>query len=188
VDSDPYLDAVTRFTPGPFAGFGSDQFPQIVLGPPQGSGETQGGFHVLSLGVGGEIVLQSTTPILNGPGPDFIVFENAFFVGGNPQNPFAEPGEVAVSQDGNRFISFPCEWENAREFFPGCAGVLPVLANPLTNGIDPTDPEAAGGDAFDLETVGLGWAEWIRIRDRSQAKGGGVSAGFDLDAIAIVHQ
>jgi hypothetical protein len=187
VDSDPYIDAVIRLTPGPFAGFGSDQFPQIVLGPPQGSGETQGGFHVLSLGVGGEIVLHSATPILNGPGVDFIVFENAFFAGGNPENPFAEVGEIAVSQDGTRFIAFPCEPENAADLYPGCAGVRPVHANPLTNGIDPTDPETAGGDAFDLETIGLNWAGWIRIRDLSES-GGGVSAGFDLDAVAIIHQ
>ncbi len=186
VPSDHYMDEVTSFEPGAHAGFGADQFPNIVLGPPQGSGSGLGGFHVLSLGVGGEIVLKSVTPILNGGGFDFIVFENAFYAGGNPNNPFAEPGEVAVSQDGSQFFSFPCAKTDA-PFFPGCAGVHPVYANPLTNSIDPTDPATAGGDAFDLEALGLEWAQYVRVRDLSSG-GGGNSAGFDLDAISIIHQ
>ncbi|MFO1518198.1 MAG: hypothetical protein U1F57_00815 [bacterium] len=156
VPSDPFMDEVISFHPGPHAGFGSDRFPQIVLGSPKGAGLSFGGFDVLSLGVGGEIVLKSDTPILDETGPDFIVFENAFYAGGNPNAPFAEPGEVAVSQDGIHFIAFPCASTDSVNHYPGCAGVHPVFANPDTNSISPTDPAVAGGDAFDLHDLDLG--------------------------------
>jgi len=185
--SDPYMDEVVKFTPGTGAGFGQDKMPGIVLGPPHGNGSGLGGLDVVSLGSGGQIILKSDLPILNGSGPDFIVFENPFFAGGNPQTPFAEPGEVAVSQDGENFVTFPCASDNSEELYPGCAGVHPVYANPDTNSIDPTDPSTAGGDAFDLQTIGLSWAQWVKITDKS-VSGGGSTAGFDLDAIAIIHQ
>lgn len=185
--SDPFADEVVAFHPGSHAGFGSDRFPEVVLGPPKGGGLQTGSFDVLSLGIGGDIVLKSATPFFNGPGPDLIVFENAFYAGGNPQAPFAEPGEVAVSQDGLQFFAFPCASGNRDAFYPGCAGVHPVLANPELNAIDPTDPAAAGGDAFDLESLGLPWARYVRIRDLGSG-GGGNSAGFDLDAVSFIHQ
>lgn len=186
VPSDPFFDEVVEFFPGEHAGFGSEDFPQIVLGGPQGKGNNQGGFHVLSLGSGGEIVLKTDSPIYDGPGEDFIIFENAFHIGGNPEAVFAELGEVSVSQDGVNFFTFPCEAEDALGGFPGCAGFTPVLANIQTNDIDPTDPELAGGDSFDLQVLGMTWARYVRIRDLSSS-GSGNTAGFDLDAIAIVH-
>ncbi len=185
--SDPFVDQVISFTPGPGGGLGSDKLPGIVLGPPKGFGLLQGGLDVLSLGAGGVIVLKSATPILNGSGPDFIVFENAFYANGNPNAPFAEPAEVAVSQDGSQFFAFDCEATNSIGGYPGCAGVSPVLANPELNDLDPTDPAEAGGDAFDLSELGLNWIYYVRIRDLSQSGTGG-NAGFDLDAVSIVHQ
>lgn len=187
VPSDSYMDEVSSFNPGPGSGFGQSNFPGVVLGPPHGNGAGAGGTDVLSLGVGGQITLRSDTPILNGPGPDFIVFENAFYVGGNPLSPFAEPGQVSVSQDGITFYSFPCDASNHVALFPGCAGVHPTLANPDTNMISPTDPAVAGGDAFDLQNVGLTWILYVRVADMGNAGGGG-TAGFDLDAVSIVHQ
>ena len=50
----------------------------------------------------------------------------------------------------------------------------------------PIDPGLTGGDAFDLETLGLTRATFVRIRDRSR-DGAGNTAGFDLDAVGIVH-
>jgi hypothetical protein len=187
IASDPFMDEVVSFKPGPHAGFGADRIPDVVLGPPQGGGLLAGGTDVLSLGIGGEIVLKSDTPILNGAGVDFIVFENPFYAFGNSNNPFVEPAEVAVSQDGINFVSFSCDPENRDDLYPGCAGVHPVLANSETNNIDPTDPVVAGGDDFDLSTVGLDWALYIRIRDLSTS-GTGTNSGFDLDAVSIVNQ
>jgi hypothetical protein len=189
VKSDPFMDEVVSFQPGAGAGFGSDRFPSIVLGAPQGGGLQMGGEDVLSLGMGGSIVLKSDIPILNGAGTDFIVFENPFNAAGDPRNPFVEPGEVSVSQDGVHFFTFPCASEDREAHYPGCAGVHPVMANSETNDIDPTDPNVAGGDDFDLKDLGLNWIQYIQIHDLSnEDPGKGNSAGFDLDAISIVHQ
>src|SRR5262245_32235493 len=51
--------------------------PGIVLGPPGTATPTTGSLTVLSLGHAGSIVLEfSDNVVVDGPGPDFIVFEN----------------------------------------------------------------------------------------------------------------
>src|SRR5262245_58584415 len=102
---DTFVDSVVSFTPGTNAGFGADQLPNIVLGPPRGAGAVQGSFDVVSLGNDGVIVVGFDQPVIcDGPGADFTVFENAFH-SGSPSGPiFAEYGIVAVSQDGVNFI------------------------------------------------------------------------------------
>ena len=115
------------------------------------------------------------------------MFENPF------SEEFPEPGEVSVSADGSTWRSFPCDPTTLE----GCAGVTPTLATPAS-GIDPLDPDLAGGDAFDLADLGLSEVRYIRIDDRSAEywdgqgmsycdPGQGGSGGFDLDAVAIVH-
>ncbi len=190
VQAGSFADAVVSFSPGRNAGFGQDQLPGIVLGPPKGGGALQGSLDVLSLGHGGEIVLRLDPPVIcDGPGADLIVFENAFHAGGPTGPVFAELGIVAVSQDGQEFRTFPYD----RASWQGLAGKSPVFSNP-ENGMDPRDPLMAGGDAFDLAEVGLPWAAFVRIRDAGDEMddpGNRVpasnSAGFDLDAIAAVH-
>ncbi|MFT6747539.1 MAG: hypothetical protein ACJAZ2_001892 [Glaciecola sp.] len=56
---------------------------------------------VLSLGDGGSAVVQFSSPIINGEGPDFAVFENSF------SNDFLELAFVEVSSDGLNFVRFP---------------------------------------------------------------------------------
>lgn len=179
-----FIQSVFSFDPGDGAGIGQDRFPQIVLGAPQGRGEIQGSLDVLTLGDGGAIVVDTfPCEIVDGEGPDFIVFENAFYVGGNPQAPFAELGLVSVSADGTDFADFPCE--EAAYPYTGCAGWHAVLSHPV-NGISPFDPVAAGGDPFDLSDIGVEKARYIRIED---LWGIGVppKVGFDLDAIAVIN-
>jgi len=192
-DSAPTGNFATRvvtFTPGGCAGFGASAMPGVVLGPPVGNGASVGGLHVVSLGRGGEIVLSvEPVAIVDGPGVDFLVFENAFYVGGNPQSIFAEPGEVSVSEDGVTWKTYPCTATSAP--YGSCAGWRPVHASP-TNGIASTDPAVAGGDPFDLADVGLARARFVRIRDMGgeACPDGGTAAGtrgFDLDGIAIVR-
>src|SRR5262249_8190686 len=103
---DPYADAVVAYSIGSFGGFPGTHFlPAIVTGPPKGKGLFQGGLDVFSLGFGGSITLAFVdNVIVDQPGPDFAVFENAFLVF-NPstlliERPFADPGIVSVSQDG----------------------------------------------------------------------------------------
>jgi hypothetical protein len=182
---DPFADAVVEFEPAEGTVFGHEHLPDIVLGPPGGL------VDVASLGCEGTIVLEfGEHGIVDGPGADLIVFENSF------SEDFPEPGEVAVSEDGVSWLVFECEPISLE----GCAGVSPTLALPGT-GIDPTDPEVAGGDAFDLAALAkpLARANFVRIRDRSREHweavgeliycdpGNNGSGGFDLDAIVAVH-
>ncbi|WP_394845331.1 hypothetical protein LZC95_50915 [Pendulispora brunnea] len=182
-----FVTRVVSFNQGTCAGFGADKMPSVVMGPPHGGGDTQGSLDVVSLGVNGEIVLSfEPNAIVNGPGVDFLVFENPFNVGGDAQRPYAEPGEVSVSEDGTNWKTFPC---TATAYpYGACAGWHPVHSSP-DNGISPTDPATAGGDPFDLTDVGLSRAKYVRIKDKSTqpCTSGSVAAGFDLDGVSIVN-
>lgn len=218
----PFPDRVAEFHPGTDAGFGQADFPQNILGPPNGNTDTsqpqESESELLSLGNGGWITLEYTnTKIVDGPGPDFIVFENVFVPLSSPDIWFIEAATVAVSQDGDNFTTFTFNFipysdksVGHPDQYIGFAGVHPTLSNP-TNGISPTDPTVAGGDAFDLADVGLSWVRFIRIRDtglpgtatqtvdsdgdvvddpgngQSRIVPGTGKSGFDLDAVAAVH-
>jgi len=213
---DPYVDAVVSYVVGASGGYpGTSFLPNVVKGPPAGSGLFQGGLDVFSLGFGGEIVLRfDDNAIADGPGADFTVFENAFMAFNGAtltiERPFADPAIVSVSQDGTTWHTFPCQLATnppAESFYPGCAGVYPVLStggNPHpsipTQGtmadlvgaplIPPPVPGGAGGDSFDLATVGLGWARYVRIQDANFVTGdpyGPNNAGADVDAVAAIH-
>jgi hypothetical protein len=136
-----------------------------ALGGPRG--DPGGVADVYNLGAGGSITLGfddngGATPraIVDGPGADFIVFENPFLSGANS---FAELLFVEVSTDGTSFARFPVVSNTPGklwEFSPinpnnvsGFGGVHPVLANVDTNTINPFDPAVAGGDAFDLSAL-----------------------------------
>jgi hypothetical protein len=187
IASDPFADCIDDFSPADDVSFGHDLLPDVVLGPPHGPP----GMQVASLGCGGRITLYFEEPgIVDGPGADFIVFENPFFTG---DITFAEPARVLVSDDGEHWAAFECDVSGGEAHWPppGCAGVMPVLAGP---GDDfATDPERAGGDAFDLADVGLTRARWVRLVDLTQEYHGhrmwceGAAGGFDLDAVAAVH-
>lgn len=169
---------------GPGQNVGQAEFPLPILGPPRGGGCCQGSLDVVSLGNGGSVTLAfGDNAIVDGPGADFIVFENAFFVGGDETQPFAELASVEVSDDGERWTGFECT--ATAPPYGSCAGWRPVYANADDGMIDPLDPEAAGGDAFDLAEIGVGSARYVRITDRVDLTG---PAGvFDLDAVGIVN-
>jgi hypothetical protein len=180
--ADPFADAVVSFEPGPDAGFGSESYPDIVLGSPEGRGPGAGSLHVLSLGEGGSIVLEfMDLGIVDGPGADVLVFENPF-------SGWIETAFVEASVDGETWYAWPCEPENTEEDFPGCAGVNSVYATSELL-IDPTDPVQAGGDAFDLAEIGLENAHFVRITDSgfNAFAYGGTTGGFDLDAVVAAN-
>lgn len=201
VDLEPGCDATAPATRtascvlalhlGEDGGFGMDRFPEVVFGPPRGGGARAGSLDVLSLGRGGSIALGfGGGDIVDGPGPDFIVFENAFYYvrtkehpEGDPSRPWNELATVSVSDDGVTWNAFPCSQKAYP--FDGCAGWHAVFSSP-DSGISPFDPGNAGGDAFDLATLGLERARFVRVEDVSFV-GGPDTAGFDLDAIAVVH-
>ena len=183
-----YASGVESFSPGASAGYNQDKMPGIVLGPPVGLGNGAGSLDVVSLGAAGEIVLAfDDFGIVDGPGPDLVVFENAFWPGGDASAVFAELGEVSVSEDGETWETFPCDSEGDGDGnFPGCAGVTPTLEYDAEELI-PIDPAQSGGDAFDLADVGLKRARFVKIRDLETLPPGGISSGFDLDAVGLIH-
>lgn len=76
-----------------YASFGTDA---IATGPASGTTTS-----VVSLGDGGTATLTFSSTIVNGPGPDFAVFENGL------NDTFLEIGFVEVSSDGEHFVRFP---------------------------------------------------------------------------------
>ena len=140
----------------------------------------------MSLGEGGEIVLGfGDRVVVDGPGPDLVVFENTFWVGGDPAQTFAELGSVAVSVDGDVWHEFACDPSREQGYDVGCAGWRPrqlfeACAPP------PLDADASGGDPFDLSELGVEEIRFVRVSDRGGA-GLEPSAGFDLDAVGAVH-
>lgn len=211
-------DAVVRWDaaePDPELRFGASLLPGIVLGPPGESLPVSGSTSVASLGPGGSVVLSFGDILIeDGPGPDFIVFENAFFVGFTPTAPadpyaiFAEPGRVEVSWDGETWTAFPhdpvalAEAQGTtldgdlRARLAGLAGITPTFTG---NWTVPDDADAwdasgtggisgAGGEAFDLAAVGLPAARFLRITDGESHNGApGPADGFDLDAVVALH-
>lgn len=178
---DPWADRVVRVMLGAGAGFGQERFPQVVLGPPEGGGESSGSLDVLSLGRDGVIELEFTDLIaVDGPGVDLLVFENPF-------GTFFETGSVAVSDDGVDWREFACASGDVDGGYPGCAGARVVFGNP-SMGISATDPSVAGGDGFDLAQVGLTRARFVRVKDSGANRFyGPPGGGFDLDAVAVVN-
>ena len=168
----PFIDEVVSIEYGEGAGFGQENYPDIVYGPPKGGGELSGSLDVLTIGEGGSIVFSfRDVDIINEDGADLIIFENPF-VG------WTEPAIAAASIDGIEWVEWPCD-ENT---WAGCVGIEPVFSH-LNNCIDARDPENAGGDALDLSDIGMESARYIKITDA------GISGlgGFDLDAAAVLH-
>ncbi|MGH7493143.1 MAG: FlgD immunoglobulin-like domain containing protein [bacterium] len=184
--SDPWVDAVVSFTPGPGAGSGQNFFPNNILGPPDPdptltpSNSSAKPQELLSLGTGGEIMLEFTDNyIIDGQGVDFTVFENPFYIGGDTSQPFIEAAFVAVSMDGQHWVEFP--WDTTT--FEGFAGVTPTKDNQ-----NPTDPKVSGGNSFDLAQVGLPFAKFVKLTDLGNLKKeGSFNSDFDLDAVVAVN-
>lgn len=211
-------DAVAQWQaagPAPDGRYGANTLPGIVLGPPGDSSPIQGSTTVASLGPGGSVILRLDDIVIEDrPGPDFIVFENAFFVGSVPANDgadytvFTEPGFVDVSLDGTAWTRFPYDpqalveaaGKNANKALQqrlvGLAGITPSFTGNWTVPDSLTTWDAAGqggvsgagGDAFDLATIGLTQARFVRISDAGSRNGPtGSAEGFDLDAVVVLH-
>ncbi len=114
---------------------------------------------------GGGNSLSVTNDAGNPEGYDFVVWGNAF-------SGWTEPGKVEVSQDFSTRHELTVGWTNRFDVTPtyGAGIVYP----------DPDLTTYAGGDYFDLASVGLDWIRYIRLSD---APGGGSA---DLDAIAAL--
>ena len=179
------------------------QTPARALGPAGDSDGTQQGFifDIVALGRGGSIDLLFSTPITNGPGNDFAVFENSFSDG------FLELAWVEVSSNGVDFERF------------ANVSLTPAPVAPFAN-IDTTDIFGYGGKyrggfgtPFNLDdvtgnpAVDINQITHVRIIDivghgsamdtLPPPSGPSIiydpypttgSAGFDLEAIAVMNQ
>jgi hypothetical protein len=187
----PYATRVEQISLGAGSGWGEEHLPQVVLGPPQGArseAAVTGRDAVLSLGAGGEVALSFDGSIVDGPGADFVVFENPFWVRNDPEQVWYELAEVSVSSDGESWHTFECAVEPAAPGrWPGCAGWVPTkVYDPAS--VVPIDPAFTGGNAFDLADLGVESARFVRIRDLLDAGNSEIeNVGFDLDAVGVVH-
>ena len=80
------------------ASFGEEA---LAVGVPGGT------MDVISLGDGGSATMTFASPIYNGPGPDFAVFENGLVNAQDTTICFLEIAFVEVSSDGENFFRFP---------------------------------------------------------------------------------
>lgn len=175
--SDRFLNANDTITIefGEDGGFGATNMPDVFYGPPVSSRT-----DVVSLGLGGEFTVElGGYAVVDGNGDDFTIFENAF-------SGWTEPGFVAVSTDGDHYVTFPCA---ATDGYTGCAGLTEVGYSDDDDAY--LNPLISGGDGFDLAEVGFASVRFIKITDANDCDNPVVcvpdKAGFDLDAIAIVN-
>jgi hypothetical protein len=184
------IDTVGGLTPGRIQNTGQSPafFPANLFGVPDpratDTTPSTDPREICSIGVDGQIIVGfADHAVVDAPGPDLIIFENAFRYGAGRL--YAEPAMVEVSRDGVTWTAFP--FDSATLI--GCAGVTP------TTGADPFDPMVSGGDAFDLSDIGIDSVRWIRITDlcqmilsdRTHQYYDPTLSGFDLDAITTPH-
>ena len=183
--SDPDAPAVT---------YGTEQ---DAIGP-----ATTNTMDVVSLGDGGMATLTFATPIVNGDGFDFAVFENSF------SDYFLELAVVEVSSDGEHFVRFPATSLTQTRFQIGGLGqVDPTFINNLAGKY-----RVGYGTPFDLEelrdsaNIDINSITHVRVIDvvgsidpqygTYDAFGHLIndpfptitySAGFDLDGVAVLN-
>jgi hypothetical protein len=134
----------------------------------RGGGCCSGSLDVYSLGASVDtnyIILEwKGKKVINGHGIDFVVYENPFQNGTNPNSVFMEQVIVEVSRDNVSYCGFspkfnsltPNVYSNNPNLWLRFAGRTPVLYNEDTNRlseIELFDLSKAGGDGFDLEEL-----------------------------------
>lgn len=181
------------------ASFGEET---LALGVPGGT------MDVVSLGDGGTATLTFESPICNGIGPDFAVFENGFANAQNPDTWALELGFVEVSSDGENFFRFPAVTYVQTETQLGNAGsIVPEQLHNFASKYG-----AFYGTPFDLDEVednallDKNHITHVRIVDvvgnidpqyaTYDSEGhiindpwptGFASSGMDLDAVGVIH-
>ncbi len=181
------------------ASYGADS---LALGMPGGT------YDVVSLGDGGTATLTFESPIYNGEGPDFAVFENGFANAVNPDTWALELGFVEVSSDGVNFFRFPAVTYVQTETQLGNAGsIVPAQLHNFASKYG-----AFYGTPFDLDEVednellDKNRVTHVRIVDvvgnidpdyaTKDSEGHIVndpwptpfaSSGFDLDAVGVIN-
>lgn len=187
----------------PSAGLAGNGWPASnAVGVPEGT------YGVTCLGDGGRATVTFRSPICNGPGPDFAVFENGFANAGNPDMLFLELAFVEVSSDGEHFFRFPAYFDGPQEpQLGGMACMDPNLIHNLASKY-----AAFYGTPFDLDEIeddpllDKNHVTHVRMVDvvgciqpeyaTYDCQGHVIndpwptpfaSSGFDLDAVGVIH-
>jgi hypothetical protein len=190
-----WADAVQNFSLGEGATNPMFTDPKKALGAAEGTS-----FGVVSLGDAGSITLSFALPIENANSWDLAVFENAF------NDAYLELGFVEVSSDGQSFARFDSAFLGAgpkSSGYKGRAQSICGLAGSYRAGFGtPFDLEALQNQplvrsgAVDLQSI-----RYVRVVDivgdgsTTDSFGRPIfdpfpsspNAGFDLDAIAVLH-
>lgn len=149
----------------------------------RGNGWTSGSFDVFSLDNSGantcggnstHIILKwAGKKVKNGPGADFIVYENGFYISGNPSNRFMDLIIVEVSNDKINWCGFNPDYTHSPEttyskdpqYWQRFAGKTPVnynidvpernfhVAELFKDDDNNKEGDLGGGDLFDLEEL-----------------------------------
>ena len=178
-------------------------------------------YELVTIGNGGHLTLKFNHPIANDKnnpyGIDFIIYGDAYQViggdegwtNGNPEESpvggliSAEPGIVAVSQDGQNWYYFS-SGPYADDFAPTASYAWDDVNDVWGEELDPTWPvdpalrpadfagktlaqmiaaydRSAGGTGFDIGELGLEWIQYVRIEDDPTS-----NATTEIDAVADV--
>lgn len=167
-----------------------------ALGPADGT-------EVVSLGDSGSIVFTFPSPIVNGPGPDFAVFENGF------TDNYMELAFVEVSSDGTNYFRFdavsetPSSVQLTNFSVSDCRYINNLAGKFRANYGTPFDLEemeqSPGLDVNNVthiklvdvvgsidHSIGSFDSENNIINDPYPTEF--VSGGFDVDAVGVIHQ
>ena len=131
-----------------YTSFGNDS---LVLGAPGTGGASEIVYDVVSLGDGGVATVTFASPIYNGEGPDFAVFENGFGIDSDTTHTlhFLELAFVEVSSDGENFFRFPAvTYVPFDQQLGGYGGINPSLIHNFAGKYD-----QFYGTPFDLDEV-----------------------------------
>ncbi|MEL7483028.1 MAG: GC-type dockerin domain-anchored protein [Planctomycetota bacterium] len=103
----PFATEVVDYSPAPGQFVTNPDFndPTDALGPPSTLPDPATTETVTLGGLGGSITLRMTRTVIDDPrnrlGLDAIVFGNAFYIAGDPNRRFAEPGLIEIALDAN---------------------------------------------------------------------------------------
>ncbi len=184
----------------PSLGYASLGDSSLAIGPAN--------LDIVSLGDSGVATLTFSSPIANGAGPDFVVFENGFLDPANDSLAFLELAFVEVSSDGVHFYRFPAtsltqtsvqignnDYMNAANLHNLAGKYIGMYGTPFDLA------EMAG-----IEGLNIGRVTHVRLVDVVGSVSGHSgydsagrmvndpyptpfpSCGFDLDAVGVIHQ
>jgi hypothetical protein len=168
------------------------------------------GNGIVSLGDGGEAILHVYHPVMNGPGYDFVIFENGFLDQSlDTGAAYLELAFVEVSSDGIHYFRFPasCLNDTLNQLGPFSAMHAEKINNLAGKYIAPYGTPFDLDDIPDDSLLNKNAITHIRVMDvvgslndaycTRDTAGNKIndpwptpfpSSGFDLDALGVIHQ